>query len=132
MRAHGIEGLRNGKSQRTTLPGPSPIAAPDLVGRDFSAGRPDAVWLADLTYVRTWSGFAYVAFVFDAFSRFIVGWQATNHMRQSLVADAFEMALWQRRGDLDGLIHHSDSEYVVAGSFGWSDPHSDRREKMRR
>ena len=104
----------------------------DLVEGDFAAAAPNRLWLADLTYVLTWAGFAYVSFVFDAYSRFIVGWQAATHLRTDLAIDALEMALWRRKGDLDGLIHHSDSEYVVAGSFGWSDPHSDRREKMRK
>jgi len=81
--------------------------------------------------VRTWSGFVYVAFVIDAYSRFIVGWQIANHLRTDLALDALEMALWRRKGDLDGLIHHSVSEYVRAGSLRWSDPHSDRRERMR-
>src|SRR5665811_2086706 len=68
----------------------------------------DSLWLADLTYVRTWAGFAYVSFVFDAYSRFIVGWQAATHLRTDLALDALEMALWRRREDVSGLVHHSD------------------------
>jgi len=80
--------------------------------------------------VRTWSGFVYVSFVFDVYSRFIVGWQAASHLRTDLALDALEMALWRRRSDVSGLVHHSDSEYVPTGFLAWSDPHSDRRERM--
>jgi putative transposase len=84
------------------------------VERDFSAIRPNQLWVADLTYVATWSGFVYVAFVVDAFSRFIVGWQASRSLRTDLALDALEMAIWRRRGGLDGLVHHSDrgSQYL--------------------
>ena len=109
MRAHGIEGLRNGKTQRTTLPGPSPVAAPDLVRRDFSAERPDAVWLADFTYVRTWEGWSYLAVVLDVHTRRIVGWQLASHMRQSLVSDALDMAIAARQEHEERLVAHSDN-----------------------
>jgi len=93
-----------------------------------TAPRPDPY-----TYVRTWSGFCYAAFVIDVFSRMIVGWSLSSSLRTAMPLEALEMALWQRGGRLlPELVHHSDSEYVVAGSFGWSDPHSDRREKMRK
>jgi putative transposase len=78
------------------------------VERDFSAARPNQLWVADLTYVASWSGFVYVAFVIDAFSRFIVGWQASGLLRADLALDALEMAIWRRQGRLDGLVHHSD------------------------
>ena len=86
----------------------------DLVERDFTAIRPNQLWVADLTYVATWSGFVYVAFVIDVFSRFIVGWQASRSLRTDLALDALEMAIWSRKGDLDGLVHHSDrgSQYL--------------------
>ena len=77
-----------------------------LVKRDFTAPAPNRLWVADLTYVRTWSGFVYVSFVFDAFSRFICGWQIANHLRTDLALDALEMALWQRKGAGEGLVHH--------------------------
>ena len=109
MRASGIEGLRNGKVQRTTLPGSSPVAAPDLVRRDFSAGRPDAVRLADFTYVRTWEGWSYLAVVLDVHTRRIVGWQLASHMRQSLVSDALDMAIAARLEHEEGLVAHSDN-----------------------
>jgi len=98
-------------AERRSLP-PSPTRAlqrpDDLVERDFSAAGPNRLWVADLTYVRTWSGFVYVAFVIDAFSRSIVGWQIANHLRTDLALDALEMALWRRKGAGAGLIHHSD------------------------
>ncbi|HEY5432691.1 MAG TPA: IS3 family transposase [Coriobacteriia bacterium] len=109
MRAHGIEGLRNGKTQRTTLPGASPVAAPDLVRRDFTADRPDGVWLCDFTYIRTWEGWSYLAVVLDVHTRRIVGWQLASHMRQSLVTDALDMALAAHQEHEDGLVAHSDN-----------------------
>lgn len=109
MRANGIAGVTNGPAIRTTVPAPNPIAAPDLVRRDFTADRPDAVWLADFTYIRTWEGWAYVAVVLDVYTRRIVGWQLASHMRQSLVSDALEMALSARHEHEDRLIAHSDN-----------------------
>jgi putative transposase len=104
----GLEGVRRGKLHKTTTPAPSAARPADLVERDFSAARPDQLWVADLTYVATWSGFVYVALVIDAFSRFLVGWQASRSLRTDLVLDVLEMAIWRRRGGLDGLVHHSD------------------------
>ncbi|WTB86824.1 IS3 family transposase [Streptomyces cellulosae] len=115
MRELGLEGVIRGQRRRTTVPEPSAPRPPDLVDRDFTASRPDQLWVADMTYVRTWSGWAYVAFVLDVYSRMIVGWQVANHMRTELPLDALEMALWRRRIKKDsGLIHHSDrrSQYV--------------------
>lgn len=109
MRKHGIAGCSNGKVQRTTLPGPSPVAADDLVRRDFTAPRPDAVWLSDFTYIRTWEGWSYLSVVLDIQTRRIVGWQLASHMRQSLVTDALDMALASRQEHEDGLIAHSDN-----------------------
>jgi putative transposase len=110
----GLEGVRRGKPRRTTTPGAAAARPADLVERDFSASRPNQLWVADLTYVATWLGFVYVAFVIDAFSRFIVGWQASRSLRTDLALDALEMAIWRRRGGLDGLVHHSDmgSQYL--------------------
>jgi putative transposase len=110
----GLEGVRRGKTYKTTTPDAAARPA-DLVERDFSAQRPNQLWVADLTYVATWSGFVYVAFVIDAFSRFIVGWQASRSLRTDLALDALEMAIWRRRGGLDGLVHHSDrgSQYLA-------------------
>ena len=110
MRQHGIEGVCKGKTQRTTTPGPSPTPADDLVRRNFCADRPDQLWLADFTYIRTWEGWSYLAVVLDVHTRRIVGWQLANHMRQSLVNDAFEMALASRQKYEDGTtIAHSDN-----------------------
>ena len=108
MRKEGLQGAVRGKQWRTTISDPQAPRPADLVCRDFSAEAPNRLWLADLTYVRTWAGFVYVAFVFDAYSRLIVGWQAATHLRTDLALDALEMALWRRKGDLDGLVHHSD------------------------
>jgi transposase InsO family protein len=111
----GLEGVRRGKTRRTTTPDQAAARPADLVERDFSATRPNQLWVADLTYVATWSGFVYVAFILDAFSRFIVGWQASRSLRTDLALDALEMAIWQRHGGLDGLVHHSDrgSQYLA-------------------
>jgi putative transposase len=115
MRELGIEGVIRGQRRRTTIPEPTAPRPPDLVNRRFTAERPNQLWLADLTYIRTWSGWVYVAFVLDAYSRRIVGWQAATHMRTDLPLDALEMALWRQKIKKDaGLIHHSDrgSQYV--------------------
>lgn len=115
MRELGLEGVIRGQRRRTTVPEPAAPRPPDLVDRDFTATRPNQLWLADLTYVRTWSGWAYVAFVLDAYSRRIVGWQAATHMRTDLPLDALEMALWRQKIKKDAdLVHHSDrgSQYV--------------------
>jgi putative transposase len=102
MRQLGLQGVRRGKPRRTTTPDPSASRPADLVERDFSASGPNQLWVADLTYVATWSGFVYVALVIDACSRFIVGWQAARSLRTDLALDALEMAIWQRHGGLDG------------------------------
>ncbi|QKW36236.1 IS3 family transposase [Actinomadura sp. NAK00032] len=98
--------------RRTTTPDESAPRPPDLVNRQFTADRPDRLWLADITCVRTWEGWVYVAFVLDAFSRRIVGWQLADHLRTDLPLDGLEMALWQRGRERPvqpgTLIHHSD------------------------
>src|SRR5829696_8139671 len=110
----GLEGVRRGKARRTTTPDETPARPADLVDRHFAAQRPNQLWVADLTYVASWSGFVYVAFVVDAFSRFLVGWQASRSLRTDLALDALEMAIWRRQAQLDGLVHHSDrgSQYL--------------------
>jgi putative transposase len=114
MRELGLEGIRRGKARRTTTPDESTAWPADLVDRHFAAQRPNQLWVADLTYVATWSGFVYVAFVIDAFSQFIVGWQASRSLRTDLALDALEMAIWRRQAQLEGLVHHSDrgSQYL--------------------
>jgi putative transposase len=108
MRELGLQGVRRGKTRRTTTPDATAPRPADLVDRDFSATRPNQLWVADLTYVATWSGFVYVAFIIDAFSRFLVGWQASRSLRTDLALDALEMAIWRRQAGLEGLVHHSD------------------------
>jgi putative transposase len=116
MRTAGIEGAkRRGKSWRTTTPDPEARRRPDLVERDFSAEGPDELWVADLTYLRCWEGLVFFAFVIDAYSRKVVGWQFATHMRTDLVLDALRMALHQRGPGADvELVHHSDrgSQYT--------------------
>ena len=105
----GIVGVVRGKTKRTTIPAETAERPADLVERDFSAPAPNRLWVADLTYVATWAGFAYVALVIDAYSRAIVGWRVATSLRASLALDALEMAVWARQHEgLDGLVHHSD------------------------
>jgi putative transposase len=96
-----------GRKFKTTIPDEAASRPPDLVERDFSASRPNELWVADLTYVATWRGFVYVAFVIDAFARRIVGWRATSSLRTDLALDALEQAIWAR-ADTEGVVHHSD------------------------
>jgi putative transposase len=110
-----LSGVMRGKKKRTTIPAEASPRPADLVERNFTAEAPNRLWVADLTYVSTWTGFVYVAFVIDVFSRFIVGWRVSNSLHAGLALDALEMALWRRqRQDLRGLIHHSDrgSQYL--------------------
>ena len=113
MRLLGINGLVRGKGTRTTIPDQSADRAPDLLDRNFTAAAPNRRWVADFTYVRTWAGFVYVAFVIDCFSRAIVGWHAATTKTTPLVTTALRMGLWRRdragHQVEDGLIHHSDA-----------------------
>lgn len=109
MRDLQLVGVTRGTTRRTTIPAQVEQRPADLVERQFSAPAPNRLWVADLTYVATWSGFCYVAFVLDAFSHRIVGWRVAASLHAELTLDALEMAIWTRRGQpLDGLIHHSD------------------------
>jgi putative transposase len=109
MRQTGLAGRVRGRRRRTTIPDESTVRPADLVARRFTAPEPNRLWVADITYVATWSGFAYVAFVTDVFSRRIVGWRVANTLRADLALDALEMALWARKAEhLPGLVHHSD------------------------
>jgi putative transposase len=116
MRQAGIRGAkRRGKPWRTTKPGSGAHARPDLVERDVSAGAPNELWVADLTYLRCWEGLLFLAFIIDAYSRMVVGWQLATNMRTTLVLDALKMALGVRGPGADvALVHHSDrgSQYV--------------------
>jgi transposase InsO family protein len=107
MRSMGIYGIVRGKKFKTTIPEENADRPTDLVNRQFVADRPNQLWVADLTYVSTWRGMVYVAFVIDVFSRMIVGWRVSSSLRTDLALDALEQALWAR-SDLDNLIHHSD------------------------
>nr|CAA9214885.1 Mobile element protein [uncultured Armatimonadetes bacterium] len=119
MRAMGLEGVVRGKRIRTTI---SDSAAPcpfDRVNRQFRAPRPNVLWVSDFTYVATWAGFVYVAFVIDAYARRIVGWRVSRTAHSSFVLDALEQALHERRPvQGGGLVHHSDRG--VQGGFNWS------------
>jgi putative transposase len=109
MRELNLEGAVRGKRKRTTVAGELDERPADLVDRDFRAPAPNRLWVADLTYVSTWSGFVYVAFIIDAFSRSIVGWRVSGSLHAELALDALEMALWARGGqEMEGLVHHSD------------------------
>jgi putative transposase len=113
MAREGLQGAVRGKKRRTTFPDGQASRAPDLVDRDFSAEKPNRLWVADFTYVATWSGVVYVAFAIDAFSRRIVGWKADTTMKTPLVLDTLEMALWARDHHglpvEQGLVHHTDA-----------------------
>jgi transposase InsO family protein len=107
MRAMGLQGAIRGRRCKTTMPDDAALRPPDLVDRDFSASRPNELWVADLTYVATWRGFVYVAFVIDVFARRIVGWRAASSLRTDLALDALEQAIWAR-AETEGVVHHSD------------------------
>ncbi len=116
MRAMGLQGAVRGRKVRTTIPDPAVACPLDRVNRQFRAPRPNALWVSDFTYVATWSGFLYVAFVIDAFARRIVGWRVSRTAHASFVLDALEQALHERRpAQGDGLVHHSDrgSQYLA-------------------
>jgi transposase InsO family protein len=110
MRRLGLAGaVRGRKFTVTTIPDTAAARPPDLVTRQFTAGRPNQLWVADLTYVATWCGFVYVAFVIDVFSRRIVGWRASTSLRSDLALDALEQALYDRPIiQAEPLVHHSD------------------------
>ena len=109
MRKLGLQGVIRGKTWKTTKPDTSSPRPADLVDRQFQVVAPNRLWVADLTYIRTWSGMTYAAFVMDAFSRRILGWQTSTTLRTDLALDALEMALWTRRKeDVTSVIHHSD------------------------
>jgi putative transposase len=109
MREMGIRGAVRTRHKRTTIPAKTPERPEDLVKRNFCVDAPNRLWVNDLTYVAITGGFAYTAFVVDAFSQRIVGWQVSGSLETSIALDALEMAIWTRRSQcLDGLVHHSD------------------------
>lgn len=114
MRTLGLEGIRRAKKLRTTIPNPDAKRAGDLLNRDFTAPAPNLVWVTGFTYVRTWAGFVYVAFVVDVFAQRIVGWHASSSMRTDLVMTPLRIALWQREREGNqvspgSLVAHSDA-----------------------
>jgi len=109
MRRLDIRGVSRRRTVRTTRPDDKATRPADLVERDFTADRPNRLWVTDLTFVPTWAGVAYVCFIIDAFSRRIVGWRVAVHMRTGMVLDALEMARWSRGTRLEGLVAHSDA-----------------------
>jgi putative transposase len=114
MRSAGLQGCCRGRKRRTTTRGVQRTPfAPDLVERDFTPEAPDRLWVADITYLPSWEGWMYLAFVLDAYSRKVVGWSMSNSLRAGIVIDALNMALW-RRDPAPGLVHHSDhgSQYT--------------------
>src|SRR5699024_244646 len=111
MKAKGLKGVQRAKSPRTTRPKAETDRPADLVDRKFVAARQNQLWVADITYVRTFSGWVYAAFIIDVYSRMVVGWQVSKNLYTDLALDALNMALWQRThagADLEGLVHHSD------------------------
>jgi putative transposase len=114
MREEKLSGLVRRRRGRTTIRVPGVRVADDLVGREFTAEAPNRLWVADISYIRTWEGWLYVAVVVDCYSRRVVGWSIADHLRAELVVDALEMAVARRRPDA-GLIHHSDhgSQYTA-------------------
>ncbi len=132
MRQLGLQGVVRGrKFKTTTIPQAAGIRPPDLVTRRFTATRPNQLWVADLTYVATWRGFVYVAFVIDVFARRIVGWRASTSLRSDLALDALEQALYDRPiAESERLVHHSDrggSTCQSATPSGWPKRASSRR-----
>ena len=113
MKVLGLQGVRRGKVKRTTIADPAATRANDLVGRRFGPLAPNVLWVADITYVSTWSGWVYVAFVVDAYARMILGWRTSTSMTTQLVLDAVEHAIWTRGrhgvADLGGVIHNTDA-----------------------
>ena len=108
MRRLGLAGIVRGKGTRTTVSDKAQPCPQDKVNRQFRAERPNQLWIADFTYVSTWQGFVYVAFVIDVYARRIVGWKVSRSARTDFVLDALEQALWARKPCKGGLIHHSD------------------------
>ena len=124
MREQGLRGATRTRSTITTRPDRNSPRAPDLVQRRFRADRPNELWVSDFTYVPTWSGFVYAAFIVDVFSRLVVGWRVASSMTTDMVMDALEIAAWNRRTALiGGVIAHSDAG--GQGGINWSSQHLD-------
>lgn len=129
MRILGLVGVRRDKGTRTTIPAKDGTRAGDLLDRDFTAAAPNRTWVTDFTYVRTWAGFTYVAFIVDVYAQRIVAWHAATNKQTDLVMIPLRMALWQRvreghPTEPGELIHHSDAG--SQGGFNWSSQHFDQ------
>jgi len=127
MKDLGLRGISRAKGPRTTVPGTGPDTRPDLVERAFTAQAPDRLWVADITYCRTYAGWVYAAFILDVCSRRVVGWQLSSSLRTDLALDALNMGLWTRQHnghDTSALVHHSDRG--VQGGLNWPSQHLDR------
>ena len=116
MRLRGLAGARRGKKVRTTVPDAKAACPLDRVNRQFRAERPNELWVADFTYVSTWQGFVYVAFVIDVFARYIVGWRVSTTMQTDFVLDALEQALYARPPERDGGVGDRRRRETGAGA----------------
>jgi transposase InsO family protein len=128
MKAAGLQGRHPRAWKRTTVPGERSVPAPDLLGRDFTAQRPNTRWCGDITYIKTWQGWAYLATVIDLHSRAVVGWAIADHMRTDLVTDALDMAIMHRRPEA-GVIFHSDrgTQYTSSSFASYCSDNNIRR-----
>lgn len=128
MLAAGLQGRHPRAWKLTTVRGDRPVPAPDLIGRSFTADKPNQKWCGDITYIKTWEGWVYVATVIDLHSRALIGWAADDHMRTSLITDALDMAIAQRR-PAKGVIFHSDrgTQYTSQEFDGYCKDHNIRR-----
>ncbi len=137
----GLRGVVRGRRFKTTIPDEALDRPADRVNRDFKVNRPNALWVSDLTYVATWRGFVYVAFVIDAFARRIVGWRVSSSLRSDLALDALEQALYDRdAADQNTLIHHSDRgvqggfhrslQHLQMGGVRWDDQEVGQRSRQ--
>ena len=128
MKAAGLQGRHPKAWKRTTVHGEQPVSAPDLIGRDFVAAAPGQKWCGDITYIKCWDGWAYLATVIDLYSRALIGWAIGDHMRTDLVTDALDMAIANRR-PTPGVIFHSDrgSQYTSGEFADYCNRHNMRR-----
>lgn len=117
MQAAGLQGRHPKSFKRTTLPGENPVGAPDLIGRDFTAAEPNTKWVGDITYIKTWDGWAYLATVIDLHSRKVVGWALDDHMRTSLVTDALINAFIERAPAGDVIFHSDKGTQYTSNDF---------------
>lgn len=117
MKAAGLQGRHPKAWKRTTIQGDHPVSAPDLIGRDFTAAAPNQKWCGDITYIKTWDGWCYLATVIDLFSRKLVGWAIADHMRTDLVTDALDMAIRERRPKARVIFHSDRGTQYTSGQF---------------